>query len=158
MDCLAEYHARRVLSEHGPPPLTRPALAALCRRRGVRLLEDTGIASPALYVGPPRRMIVHRPAAPAWILAHELLHDYIVTAEPDILVNFRPAPEEELCNRFATLLCGPSPILPGTVRRSLRPRGTPLPRLEASPTPAAEINEDLRLIVELLRREARGEL
>lgn len=143
--CLAEYHAARLLSDYGPPPLSRQVVLTLCARRGVEPLKDARITEPAVYLGPPHRLIVHRPAAPAWVLARELFHDLIATANPDDLAAFPQEDEEQLCNRFATLLCGPSPIL--------APRAPTV--ITKAPAQRQDYSEHIRAILETWATEAR---
>lgn len=135
MDCFAEYHAGQLIRRYGPSPFGRAAVLRVCDDRRVRVLLDDTTSSPGTYWGPPKRVITHRTGAPAWVIAHELFHDYVITADPEVIANFRPATDEHLCNRFAELLCGPSPFLVA------RPRAVP----EMAPAPALFEAEELTL-------------
>ena len=136
------YYAARLRQEHALPyPATTAALLAVCAARGVPVIRSPRLRHPGVYARLPEPLIVLRPDAPAYVLAHELAHDVLAEIAPLAPGAQWIGADEAFSDAFAAALCGPMP-------RFLRQDRRPCPvfrseKLDRKPEPDLEFEDEL---------------
>lgn len=178
MEDAALFFAGRIQTRYEvKPPLRRSQLLTICNEEGIELEWVEGFEDIGQYVAPPARCIVLDLVAPAWIIAHELMHDLLLMASAEEMEHLRQEPEERVCDRFATELCGPMPLVVLRARRLMpfyepadddlpppplteddatpaQPPPRPHVRQDPPPPSPGGVSPDLLRIVEILAAEA----
>ncbi|MDO8613562.1 MAG: hypothetical protein Q7R32_12185 [Dehalococcoidia bacterium] len=142
------YYAARLQQEHAlPSPATMESLLAVCAARGVPVIRSPRLRHPGAYLRLPEPLIVLRPDAPAYVLAHELAHDVLAEVAPLAPGAQWVGADEPFAEAFAAALCGP---------RSGKPYHAPAPEeFEDDPPTSQPLAPALLRLIDLLCAEVR---